>query len=360
MSLLQKERISRVLEAMARDHVEQLIVSSPSSVFYLTGKWIAPGERMLALYLHANGTVRLFANRLFALTDTLDTPLTEFDDTEDCVAILANYLRPGKVGIDKFWPSQFTIRLMESRSDILPVIGSQYIDSVRLCKDAQELQLMRESSRRNDAATMAAISRIRLGMTEQELAGIHTQEAEARGSSGPSFEPLICFGANAAEPHHATDKHTVLKNGDAVILDVGLTWQDYCSDMTRTVFMGNPTDEQKRVYEIVKAANAAGRAAVHPGVRMKDIDFAARKVIEDAGYGAYFIHRTGHGIGLDVHEYPDVSSVNDLPAKPGMVFSVEPGIYLPGRFGIRVEDLVAVTEDGAETLNAASRELQIL
>ncbi len=207
---------------------------------------------------------------------------------------------------------------------------------------------------------MAAISRIKRGMSEQKLADIHTQEAETRGSSRPSFEPLICFGANAAEPHHATDKHTILRDGDAVILDVGLTWQDYCSDMTRTVFMGNPSDEQKRVYEIVKAANAAGRAAVHPGVRMKDIDFAARKVIEDAGYGAYFIHRTGHGIGLDVHEYPDVSSVNDLPAKPGMVFSVEPGIYLPGRFGIRIEDLVAVTEDGAETLNSAPRELQIL
>ncbi len=135
--MLQTERISRVLKEMARDHIEQLIVSSPSSVFYLTGKWIAPGERMLALYIHANGTVRLFANRLFALAGTLDTPLTEFDDTEDCVSILAHSLKPGRIGIDKFWPSQFTIRLMESRSDILPVIGSQYIDAVRLCKDEQ-------------------------------------------------------------------------------------------------------------------------------------------------------------------------------------------------------------------------------
>ena len=149
----------------------------------------------------------------------------------------------------------------------------------------------------------------------------------------------------------------MLKEGDAVILDVGLTWQSYCSDMTRTVFLGKATDEQKRVYDLVRAANAAGRAAVRPGVAMRDIDWAARKVIEDAGYGPYFIHRTGHGIGLEVHEYPDVSASSDAVAKPGMIFSVEPGIYLPGKFGVRVEDLVAVTEDGCETLNKTSREL---
>ena len=299
----------------------------------------------------------LFANRLFALNGTVDIPLVEYDDTEDCVAILAEHLMPGEIGIDKDWPSRFTIRLMEARSDLTPVIGSPCVDQTRLYKDAKELQWMRESSLKNDETTLRTIAQLKAGLTESQVADIYLKESAALGSSGPSFEPLICFGANCAEPHHVTDQ-SVLKSGDSVIIDVGLTWQRYCSDMTRTVFLGKATDEQKRVYDLVKAANAAGRAAVHPGVPMKEIDRAARKVIEDAGYGKYFIHRTGHGIGLEVHEFPDVSASSDAIAMPGMCFSVEPGIYLPGRFGVRVEDLVAVTEDGCETLNKAPREMQ--
>ena len=218
---------------------------------------------------------------------------------------------------------------------------------------------MRESSRKNDEATLQTLSALRTGMTESEVAGIHTTAAKALGSSGPSFPPLICFGANCAEPHHATAQD-VLKAGDSVIVDVGLTWQSYCSDMTRTVFIGPVSDEHKRVYDLVCAANAAGRAAVRPGVPLSEIDRAARRVIEEGGYGQYFIHRTGHGIGLETHEFPDVSASSAAIAQPGMTFSIEPGIYLPGRFGVRVEDLIAVTPDGCETLNAAPRDLTVL
>ena len=137
-------------------------------------------------------------------------------------------------------------------------------------------------------------------------------------------------------------------------------YKRYCSDMTRTVFFGSADDEQKKVYDIVRRANEAGRAVVRPGVPMCEFDRAARKVIEDAGYGKYFIHRTGHGIGLEVHEHPDNSATSQIIAKPGMCFSVEPGIYLPGKFGVRIEDLVVVTEDGVETLNAMDHDLRIL
>ena len=179
------------------------------------------------------------------------------------------------------------------------------------------------------------------------------------GAQGCSFPPLICFGANGAEPHHGTDD-TVLKKGDSIILDVGVKLNDYCADMTRTLFFGEPTEEMLKVYNLVKAANEAGRAAVRPGEPMKNFDRAARKVIEDGGYGPYFTHRTGHGIGLEVHEYPDNSATSEIIAQPGMTFSVEPGIYLPGRFGVRVEDLVAVTEDGCETLNQLTKEFRIV
>ena len=145
-----------------------------------------------------------------------------------------------------------------------------------------------------------------------------------------------------------------------MILDVGLNLNHAMSDMTRTVFLGRATDEQRRVYDLVLRANEVGRRAARPGIPLSDIDRAARSVIEQAGYGARFIHRTGHGIGLSVHEPPDVSSANGLICRPGMVFSIEPGVYLPGAFGVRVEDLVAVTQDGAETLNALDRELKII
>ena len=169
----------------------------------------------------------------------------------------------------------------------------------------------------------------------------------------------MSFGANAADPHHEPDG-TVLKEGDVVLFDVGCRQDEYCADMTRTFFFGEPDEEQRRVYEIVRQANEAGRAAVHPGARFCDIDGAARKVIEDAGYGPYFTHRLGHQIGLDVHEPGDVSSVNEACVQQGMCFSIEPGIYLPGRFGVRIEDLVIVTEDGCEVLNAYPRELETL
>lgn len=356
---MKQNRISRVIAGMEQMGLEQIIVSAPASVFYLTGKWIAPGERMLALYLNKNGEATLFANRLFALGGAVDVPLVEYDDVDDPAKILAAAVRPGKIGIDKFWPSQFTIRLMDARSDVRPVLGSACVDEARMCKDEEELRLMRESSLKNDAATAETVRALRAGMTESELASVYTAAAKAQGASGMSFPPLICFGANCAEPHHDT-ADDVLKKGDSVIIDVGLTWQSYASDMTRTVFFGEATDEQKRVYDLVCAANAAGRAAVRPGVPLKAFDLAARKVIEDAGYGKYFIHRTGHGIGLQEHEPPDVSSVSETIARPGMTFSIEPGVYLPGRFGVRVEDIVAVTEDGGETLNKLDRELLVI
>lgn len=351
-------RIARVIENMQSAGLEQIIISATPSVYYLTGRWIAPGERMSALYINHHGDVKLFANRLFAQAPQDGLKLMEYDDTDDPIRLLAAEIHQGDIGIDKLWPSHFTIRLMEA-GHFTPKLGSQPVDDARMCKDAEEIALMRESSRMNDRAIALAMDSIHEGMTELELESAYLQAVKAVGGSGASFSPITCFGANCAEPHHDNNE-TRLKKGDSVILDVGLLHKRYCSDMTRSLFFGSADDEQKKVYEICKAANEAGRAAVRPGLPMCEFDRAARKVIEDAGYGQYFIHRTGHGIGLEVHEYPDNSSACTLIAKVGMCFSVEPGIYLPGRFGVRVEDLVCVTEDGCETLNQLDRELKII
>ena len=343
------ERINKVIENMRARNLKQIIVSAPASVYYLCGAWCEPHERMLALLVKDDGTLTLYGNRLFALNGAVDIPLVEYEDTDDCVAALAPDVLPGPVGIDHTWPSQFTIRLMEKRPDVTPVLGSQPVSDARMIKGADELALMRESSRLNVQVCARIGQALREGVTEKEIQALYNSIALELGAEGPSFTPLICFGKNGAEPHHDSDG-TRLAPGDTVIMDVGLIWKRYCSDMTRTAQFGEVTDDQKRVYDIVYAANRAGIAACRPGVLMKDIDRAARKVIEDAGYGPYFTHRTGHGIGLDVHEFPDCSAISDIVARPGMVFSIEPGIYLPGRFGVRVEDLVAITEDGCEVL----------
>ena len=350
-----QERLNRTAILMAEEGFDQLIVSAPSSIFYYTGLHVAPGERMVALVIGRDGSARLYANRLFALNGRY-AALTEYDDTEDCVACLAEGLKGGLLGIDKFWPSQFTLRLQGIRPDLRMRVGSGCVDRTRLIKDEAELAAMRESSLRNDRAITEVIKALRTGMTEKQVAARYLEESEKLESPYPAFEPLICFGANCAEPHHETGRDAA-RAGDMVILDVGLTHKGYCSDMTRTVCLGRATDEMKRVYDLVKKANQAGRDAVRPGARLCDVDRAARKVIEDGGYGKYFIHRLGHGIGLDCHEYPDVSAACTDTERPGMVHSVEPGIYLPGKFGVRIEDLVAVTPDGCETLNHAPREL---
>ena len=343
------ERINRVTANMAACGLKQIIVSNPASVFYLTGVWCEPFERMLALLVKADGETTLFGNRLFALNGQKDVPLVEYDDTDDCVALLAGHVDAGTLGIDKTWPSHFTIRLMEARPDVRPALGSQPVDDARLIKDAEELELMRASSRMNVEVCRRIGEALHEGCTEKEIQALYNRIALELGASGPAFTPLICFGANGAEPHHDSDG-TRLKPGDTVIMDVGLLWKRYCSDMTRTVHFGAVSAEQEKVHAIVTAANRAGIAACRPGVKLKDIDRAARQVIEDAGYGPCFNHRTGHGIGLNEHEFPDVSSVSEVVARPGMIFSVEPGIYLPGKFGVRVEDLVAITEDGCEVL----------
>lgn len=357
---MKTSRINRVLEGMTRLGLDQLLVTSTQSVYYLTGLWVSPGERLLALWLDRSGACALYANRLFALNGlTGDLRLIEFDDVDDSVAVLAEGLRPGTLGVDKTWPSHFLLRLMERRPDIRMSDGSRPVDEARMCKDEEELAALRLSSRMNDRVTGMLPGTLFEGMTERALARRYADFAADAGAAGSSFEPLICFGAGCAEPHHATGD-APLKPGDSVIMDVGLDLNHAMSDMTRTVFFGSVTDEQKRVYDLVRAANAAGRAAVRPGLPLSEFDRAARSVIEAGGYGPNFIHRLGHGIGLEVHEPPDVSSASTVIARPGMVFSIEPGIYLPGRFGVRIEDLVAVTEDGCETLNALERDMIVV
>ena len=352
-------RLARVIANMEAQGLDQIVVTSTASVFYLTDIYVEPMERMLALYIRSDGCCALYANELFAIQPQEGLPMVLHTDSDDPVAALAGALRPGKLGIDKSWQSKFLIRILELRPDVLPVLGSAPVDDARMCKDAAEIAAMRRASRINDQVVEAAIAAVAEGARESELAALVEQLFRQHGADRSSEGQLVCFGPNGADPHHAPND-TVIREGDSVVMDIFIPIQRYWCDMTRTVFFRSVSGEGRRVYETVKAANLAAEAVIRPGIPMCDIDRAARKVIEDAGYGPFFTHRLGHGCGLDCHEPPDNSSACQVIARPGMVFSVEPGIYLPGKLGVRIEDLVLVTEDGCEVLNAASKELRVV
>ena len=298
-------------------------------------------DNILPLQSRWDGTaIQGNAYEMLAHTDA-DAPVAQ-------IAAVVNAAKP--LGIDKEWPAKFLIPLMEAHPGMQVVLSSDCIDDCRACKDAEEQRLMREASRINDEVNEAAKHYVKVGMTEREVAEFIDAQFRAHGCEGPSFTTIVSFGANAADPHHEPDG-TVLKEGDCVLFDMGCVKDRYCSDMTRTWFCGQPTEKQAAVHDLVRRANEAAEALIKPGVRLCDLDAAARDLITEAGYGEYFNHRLGHFIGQTDHEKGDVSSANTAVAKPGMIFSIEPGVYLPGEFGVRVEDLVLVTEGGCEVLN---------
>ena len=237
-------------------------------------------------------------------------------------------------------------------------MGSAAVDDARKQKDAEEIELLRKASALNDATIAEVIQHLGDGMTESEMARF-VADVHVKNGADAAVDQLVCYGIGCSEPHHSSGKAKI-QAGENAIFDIFTPVNHYWCDMTRTVFYKDASDEQKKVYEVVRNANLAGEAAVRPGVRLCDIDRAARKVIEDAGYGPYFTHRLGHGCGLAIHEPPDCSSVNQQVAQVGMCFSIEPGVYIPGKWGVRVEDLIVVTEDGCEVLNKFTKDIIIV
>ncbi|SHJ71796.1 Xaa-Pro dipeptidase [Clostridium amylolyticum] len=357
---MKQQRLNKILQEMERQNIPQMLISSPASIFYLTGKWIEPGERMLTLYINTNGDKKLLINELFPVNAIEGVELIWYKDTDEPIGRLINIVDKTKVlGVDKFWPAHFLIKLMERNAAAGFVNGSPIIDRTRMIKDAEEIQLMKDSSRINDSVMEEVIKTLSEEYSEKKMVNILAEIYENKGADGFSFSPIVAYGANAADPHHDSDSSKVQK-GNNVIFDIGGVRKHYCSDMTRTVFYKEVSDEHKAVYNLVREANLTAIDKVKPGVRFCDIDKAARDVIENAGYGKYFTHRTGHSIGIEVHDFGDVSSVNTEEVAPGMIFSIEPGIYLSGDIGVRIEDLVLVTETGVEVLNKFTKDLIIV
>lgn len=357
---LKENRINRVLKELEEMGISQMLIVDPLSIKYLTGVYVAPFERFFGFLIKADGNHILFLNNLFTIPEGVEVEKVWFSDIDPAMEIVAGYVDPAQVlGVDKNLEARFLLPLMEMKAADGFRNTSICVDRARGIKDEEEQALMREASRVNDEAMAQFVRLVHEGVTEKEIADQMLAIYQNLGAEGYSFSPLVAFGANAADPHHHPD-NTVLKEGDCVLFDVGCVKDGYCSDMTRTFYYKKVSEEHKKIYHLVKEANEAAIARIKAGVPLCELDLTARNHIADAGFGQNFNHRLGHFIGLNEHEFGDVSQVNTQPAEAGMIFSIEPGIYLTGNTGVRVEDLVLVTEEGVEVLNHYSKELIIL
>ena len=357
-------RRARALEAAEAAGLAGILVSPGPDLAYLTAYAPLPLERLTLLVLSASTDPTL-------VVPTLERPLAEQaggaalltlrdwrDGRDDPYEIVAAMLAPGRYAItDRTWASHL-LALERATPGRSFVAAGEALPLLRAVKDAEEIERLRAAGGAADAAFADVLAQPFAGRAERELAGELDRLLREHGHQRVDFT-IVGSGPNAASGHHEPGERRI-EPGDAVVMDFGGVRDDYCSDITRTVFVGEPTDEQREVYAIVRAAQQAAFEAVRPGVEAQDVDRAARAVITDAGYGERFVHRTGHGIGLEVHEPPYIVEGNATRLEPGMTFSDEPGIYLEGRFGVRIEDQVAVTVEGAERLNDATRELTIV
>ncbi len=345
---------------MAKNNIYQAIISSPASLYYFLNEWFEPGERLLVLFVNTSGEVKLLVNELFPVNTVEEENLIKYSDSEDPIKMLSSIIEKDKsLGIDGSWEAGFLLSLMEITKDLSLKPLSPIISELRMVKDVDEIVLMKSSSLLNDTAMEKVIDIVSEMLPEKYLAKAIKNIFEKEGADGVSFEPIVGYGQNTSNPHHIPT-NAKLKDGDVVLIDMGCIKNYYCSDMTRTVFFGKPIETMKNIYQIVLEANLEAIEKVKPGLKACEIDATARNYIESKGYGKYFTHRTGHGVGIEIHEKPYISSNSEEILTPGMIFSIEPGIYLPGVGGVRIEDLVLVTDNGCEVLNKYPKDFLVI
>jgi Xaa-Pro aminopeptidase len=358
------DRMHRAAEEAAAQGFDAVVVAPSPDLAYLTGYDPMPLERPTLLVLRADrGPVMLVPELERALAAASPggpaIELVSWPDGVDPYAEAAPLLPvEGRVAVgDRLWASH-VIGLQRAVPGLSFAPASPVIGRLRAVKDEEELTALRRAARGADETFRQICTMSFLGRREEELAADLADLLVRNGHATADFT-IVASGPNAASPHHEPGGRTILPR-DAVVMDFGGALGGYFSDTSRTVVVGEPPRGFERVYDVVRQAQAAACEAVRPGVSAQEIDRVARGIITDAGLGARFIHRTGHGIGLEVHEPPYIVEGNDWMMEPGTTFSVEPGVYLEGEFGVRIEDIVAVTGDGAERLNRSSRELQIV
>jgi Xaa-Pro aminopeptidase len=358
------ERLRRVRAATASAGLDALLITPSADLRYLLGTPAESHERLTCLVLPAGGDPVLVVPRLErpgwagVPTGELGVEVVDWTDQEDPYPLVARLIGDAKrVGVADAMPARHVLALRAALPDARQELAGPVLRELRMRKDATEVAALRKAGAAIDRVHARMAELLRPGRTEAQVGADIAAAIVAEGHSEASFV-IVGSGPNGASPHHELSDR-VIEPGDVVVVDIGgPVPEGYYSDSTRTYCVGGePPAEVSDTYAVLQAAQAAAVEAVRPGVAAEDVDATARRIIAEAGFGEYFVHRTGHGIGLEVHEEPYINAGNDLALEPGMAFSVEPGIYLPGRWGARIEDIVVVTEDGREPLNARPHEL---
>ncbi len=351
-------------EALRARGLAALLLSPGSDLAYLGGYRVSTSERLTCLVVSVDGETTLVVPELESPRAKAAAPelaqLTWSDTEDPCVIVARLVTAQGDVAVsDQMW-SLFVLRLQAALPGRGFRVASAITRGLRMCKDAYERDALRAVSAAADRAFPRLLERDFSGRTEREIGAELAALLRDEGHDDVSFT-IVGSGPNGASPHHEAGDRRIAR-GDTIVLDFGGTREWYCSDITRTVHVGDDVDDEvRRVHDIVRRSQEAGYAAARTGATAASVDAASRRVIDEAGYGDRFIHRTGHGIGLDGHEHPYLVRGNEERLEPGMAFSIEPGIYIPGRFGVRIEDIVILGDDGrAEPLNRADHALAIV
>jgi Xaa-Pro aminopeptidase len=370
--LVSVDRVHAARDVAGELGLDLLVFTPGSDLRYLSGYSAHAMERLTALVVPARGEPFLVVPRLEApMVDAspagaLGLHVQAWDETDDAFAVLAREATgrlgttPSRVAVGNRTWAEHALGVQRALPGAALELAAPVVDRLRMVKNAAEVEELAAAGAAIDRVHARMASILRVGRTEAEVGADIAAAILEEGHVGVDFT-IVGSGPNGASPHHDVSAR-VIEAGDVVVVDIGgETATGYRSDCTRTYAVGQaPGPDVAEWYGVLQQAQAAAVAAVRPGVPAEEIDAVARRVITDGGYGDHFIHRTGHGIGLDTHEAPYIVEGNDLPLVPGMAFSVEPGIYLPGRCGARIEDIVVCTEDGVRNLNGGPRELVVL
>lgn len=352
------------------NHQDLAYISDPLTINYFTGYMTEPHERIFSLIVFKEAEPFIFAPALNveeAKASAWSGDVVGYLDSESPWQIIADEIKKRtrefkQIALEKSSLSVAHLQFLQAALPNADFTGdvSSFIDHLRLFKTPEEVAKLQAAGQEADYAFEIGFNALAEGVTERSVAGeIEYQLKIQHGVMHQSFETIVQAGANAANPHLGPTMNTVKPN-ELVLFDLGTMHEGYASDASRTVAFGTPTDKQREIYEVNREAQQAAIEAAKPGITAQELDAVARDVITKAGYGEYFIHRLGHGIGMNVHEFPSIAQGNDLVIQEGMCFSIEPGIYIPGFAGVRIEDCGVVTKHGYEPFTKTSKELKIL
>lgn len=360
-------KIEQIQNWIAENKGDFALLSDPKTIQYLTGFYSDPVERVLMLAIFKDAEPFIFAPALEveAIKDTgWNHPVYGYLDHENPWQMIADRVQAllvdqKTVAIEK---ANLPVERLEALQRVFPATNfalnlTPEIEKMRLIKSADEIEKLNVAGKWADFAFAQGFEATKVGTSEQQVAADLEYALKGKGIMEMSFDTLIQAGAHAAEPHGATGP-TKIANNQLVLFDLGTVWEGYISDASRTVAVGKPDQKSMDIYNVCLEAQLTAQAAAKPGMMASELDKIARDIITKAGYGEYFIHRLGHGMGMGEHEFPSIMEGNDMLLRPGMCFSIEPGIYIPGVAGVRIEDCVHITETGAEPFTHTTKELQ--